>query len=138
MDNYKDTKKNNMAKMFLSIFVFIVIIIMIFLCMYYLTPNTFLIEKYFPNKYILSNTERITMEPNSEIIFDYNIYKNYYLKIKSKKIDKLNVLYYNTLKSQNVKLKSGYLIKSKFYSNLKIINKSKHRTIITIKYYNKV
>ena len=138
MDNQINNKKEvTTAKIIVTIFIFLVIIIIILLCAYYMSPNTFLMLPYNPDEFNISSTEKITMEPNGEVILDYYTYKNFYLKIKSKKINKLNIVYYNTFKSQNVKLKSGYLLKSNFYSNVRLINKSKHKTIVTVKYYTK-
>jgi len=137
-DNIKiDVSNISVIKTFVTIFVFLLIMIIILLCLYYMSPNTYLIEKYDPDTFNISNTEKIVMEPRSEAIFDYYTNKNYYIKIKSKKLKKINIVYYNTFKSQNVKLKSNYLLKSNFYSNLKIINNSEHRTTVTVKYYTK-
>ena len=137
-NNKSDNKKNiDATKFLITMFVFLVVIIIILLCLYYMSPNTYLMEKYNFDEYNISNTEKIKMEPNSEMILDYYTNKNYNIKIKSKKLKKLNIVYYNTFKSQNVKLKTNYLLKSNFFSNLKIINNSKHKTIVTIKYFTK-
>jgi hypothetical protein len=135
--NINTPKNNNTIKLFVTIFMFLVIMIIILLCLYYMSPSTFLIEKYNLDEFNILNTEKITMEPNGEILLDYYTNKNYYLKIKSKKLKKLNIVYYNTFKSQNVRLKSNYLLKSNFYADLKIINNSAHKTIVTIKYFTK-
>lgn len=144
INNINNTKltnnnfSNNVVKIFASIFIIISLLIVLLLIIYYISPNNYNAEIFEENKFNLMNVENITMEPNSEILLDYYTNKNYYLKIKSKKINKLIVTYYNMFKSQNAKLKSKYLFKSDFYSNLKIKNNSNHRTIVTIKYYTKI
>jgi hypothetical protein len=136
-NNNGNIKTITSTKIFVTIFMFLVIMIIILLCLYYISPNTYLIAKYIPEEYTISNTEKTKMEPKSEMILDYYTNKNYYIKIKSKKLKKLGIVYYNKFKSQNVKLKSKNLLKSNFYSNLKIKNNSDHTTIVTIKYLTK-
>lgn len=129
---------NNTSKIFITVFIIISVMIIILLIVYYASPNNYIIEEFKDDNFNIMNTEKITMEPKSEILLDYYTNKNYFIKIKSKKLNKLNMTYSNTFKSQNVKLKSNHLLKSNFYSNLKIKNNSKHKTIVTVKYYTKI
>ena len=135
--NINKTTNNDVSKIFVTIFIIITIIIILLLLIYYILPNNYIIEEFNNETYNIVNVEKITMDPESEILLDYNTNKNYYMKIKSKKLNKLNIIYFNTFKSQNAKLKSNHLLKSNFYSDIKIKNNSKHKTIITLKYYAK-
>lgn len=135
--NIEKTINNNVSKIFITIFIIISIMIILLLFVYYVSPNNYIIEEFDDKTYDIMNVEKITIEPNNEILLDYYTNKNYYIKIKSKKLNKLNITYFNTFKSQNAKLKSNHLLKSNFYSNLKIKNNSKHKTIVTLKYYTK-
>lgn len=128
---------NNISKMFIMFFIIIVMLMIVLMFLYYILPNNYVVEKYNENDFSLINIEKIKMEPKTEITLNYHANKNYYIKVKSKKLNKLNIKYFNSFKSQNVKLKSGHLIKSNFYSDLKIVNNSNHKTIVNIKYFTK-
>ena len=136
--NNKNNKNNNsISKMFIMFFIIIIVIMIVLMFFYYILPNNYITEQYVEDDFNLMNIEKIKMEPKSEILLDYYTNKNYYIKIKSKKLDKLRIKFCNSFKSQNVKLKSGYLVKSNFYSDLKIVNNSNHTTIVNIKYFTK-
>lgn len=114
------------------IFGIIFILIFMLLGLYYLTPNNYIIEKWEKDKFKLENTIEYTISSNSNslIVLD-NINYNKYLKFS----EQTNLIVKNYFKSQSIII-DGELIKSKFNSEIFIINNSGNEKKITIQFYS--
>jgi len=114
------------------IFGIIFILIFMLLGLYYLTPNNYIIERWEKDKFKLENTIEYTISSNSNslIVLD-NINYNKYLKFS----EQTNLIVKNYFKSQSIII-DGELIKSKFNSEIFIINNSCNEKKITIQFYS--
>lgn len=122
------------------IFGIIFILIFILLGFYYLTPNNYIIVKWEEGKFKLENTIEYEIKPNSSLAIDLeNNNLNKYLKyLKYLKFsEQTNLVVKNSFKSQSINIDSdGELIKSKFNSEIFIINNTGDEKKITVWFYS--
>lgn len=114
------------------IFGIIFILIFMLLGLYYLTPNNYIIEGWEKDKFKLENTIEYTISSgsNSLIVLNNTNYDKY-LKFS----EKANLIVKNYFKSQSI-IVDGELIKSKFNSEIFIINNTKDEKKIIIQFYS--
>ena len=114
------------------IFGIIFILIFMLLGLYYLTPNNYIIEGWEKDKFKLENTIEYTISSgsNSLIVLNNTNYDKY-LKFS----EKANLIVKNYFKSQSI-IVDGKLIKSKFNSEIFIINNTKDEKKIIIQFYS--
>jgi hypothetical protein len=86
------------------IFGFIVILIILLLGIYYLSPNNYLILKWEDNKFKLEKTVEYIIKPDSNLLIDSENSEN--LKNDSNKYlkfsESINLIIKNSFKSQNI------------------------------------
>lgn len=114
------------------IFGIIFILIFMLLGLYYLTPNNYIIEGWEKDKFKLENTIEYTISSGSNsLIVLTNTNYDKYLKFS----EKANLIVKNYFKSQSI-IVDGELIKSKFNSEIFIINNTKDEKKIIIQFYS--
>lgn len=134
-ENITDFSKirKTMVNYVVVIFGIIFILIFILLGLYYLTPNNYLITKWEEGRFNLENTIEYEIKPNSSLVIDLeNNNLNKYLKFS----EQTNLIVKNSLKSQSISIGiEGELIKSKFNSEISIINNTCDEKKITVQFY---
>jgi hypothetical protein len=114
------------------IFGLIFILIFILLGLYYLTPNNYQIAKWEEGRFKLENTTEYIVKPDSSSLIDLNnLNSDKYLKFS----EQTNLVAKNSFKSQSIII-DGELIKSKFNSEIFIINNSNIDKKITVQFYS--
>lgn len=121
------------------IFGFIVILIILLLGIYYLSPNNYLILKWEDNKFKLEKTVEYIIKPDSNLLIDSENSEN--LKNDSNKYlkfsESINLIIKNSFKSQNIIYNKDIdLIKSQYNSKIFIVNNSDIEKKITLQYYS--
>lgn len=114
------------------IFGLIFILIFILLGLYYLTPNNYQIIKWEEERFKLENTTEymIKYDSSSLIVLD-NVNTDKYLKFS----EQTNLVIKNSFKSQSIVI-DGELIKSKYNSEIFIINNSNIDKKIIVQFYS--
>lgn len=122
------------------IFIFIVILIFILLSFYYLTPNNYLIIKWTDDKFKfkLENTIEYLIKPDTSLIInsqDNVNLQDMYLRFS----ENVNLIAKNSFKSQSIDVnKDIELIKSKYNSQIFLINDSNTDKKIIIQFYSSI
>jgi hypothetical protein len=121
------------------IFGFIVILIILLLGIYYLSPNNYLILKWEDNKFKLEKTVEYIIKPDSNLLIDSENSEN--LKNDSNKYlkfsESINLIIKNSFKSQNIIYNKDIdLIKSQYNSKIFIVNNLDIEKKITLQYYS--
>ena len=129
-DNNQNIKKS-VVNLVVLIFGFIVILIIILLGIYYLTPNNYEIIYWDENKLILQDQIEYVIKPNSTIdIGKDNLVK--YLKLPSQ----TNLVIKNFFKSQSVLINNEeQLLKSRYNSEILLSNNSDVEKKVMVYFY---
>lgn len=134
---YNNCDLNKIRKVIVNysviIFGLIIIFIFILLGLYYITPNNYLIVKLEDNKFKLEDTNEYKIKSNSNIKIELNNNTNEkYLRFP----EETNIVIKNILKSQNVIINNSDLIKSRYNSDIFIINNSDNEKNMKIQFYS--
>jgi len=136
MENITDFSKirKTMVNYVVIIFGLIFILIFILLGLYYLTPNNYLLIKWKEDKLKLENTIEYIIKPYSSLSVELdNTNSDKYLKFS----EQTNLIVKNSFKSQSIVV-NGELIKSKFNSEIFIINNSHVDKKIIVQFYSMI
>ena len=116
----------------ISVFALIVILIVLLLVTYYVTPNNYDLVKLETDNFILDSQKEYIIEPGLN-----QTIKSSYLDNKFIGFDKeTNLLVQNFLKSQGIVYLPGELIRVKYSSSIVIINSTDKPIKLLIKFYN--
>lgn len=144
---------------FLTIFVIVIIFVVILLLLYYLTPNNYIIELYDKSKNNFIKEYIIDIKPNSSTIVPVSDSNNHMIRflILENKVEELhklenesklkdeskltnkneiNLLVKNMFKSQSIIISPDYIIKTKYESEIIIVNKFDYPIDIKILLFN--
>lgn len=128
-----DKIKKTIINYTIIIFGLIFILIFILLGLYYLSPNNYIILKWEDKKYKLENTIEYIIKSDSNLFIDLQTNNCKYLRFS----EPTNLIIKNSFKSQTIDVdKNNDLIKSKYNSEIFIINNSKVEKKITIQFYS--
>ena len=136
MNNIANTNQI-IVNFFLSIFVFITILIVFLLILYYSTPNNYIITPYDKLEYNFDNEIDFEIQSNSEFKLDYDKYYNKFIKFDTDTDTDTNLTIQNIFKSQNVICDKNKLIQSRYYSDIIISNPTNKNINIKIFIYLK-
>ncbi len=111
--------KKNYPYYFLEIFTKISVITIIFLVIYYLSPNNYILNDQTTNSNISKSLQiRVNPIDNFELTRQFGL-------IKKIKFDKnVTLIIYNLFKSQSVNLQAGVILENKFDSDISVLNNS--------------
>ncbi len=112
-------KKKNYPYYLLEIFTKISVITIIFLVIYYLSPNNYILNDQTTNSNISKSLQiRVNPIDNFELTRQFGL-------IKKIKFDKnVTLIIYNLFKSQSVNLQAGVILENKFDSDISVLNNS--------------
>lgn len=135
--------EKNLTEFFVCIFVFVCLCVVIFLGLYYLTPNNYIIEEFKESEYDLTKTNEQTkisfeIKPYSEL--KLNIDSNHYYKFENINDDSekfICLVVRNWFKSQNVIINNSELIKISDNTECYILNNNQNNLIVQINSYKK-
>jgi len=122
---------------FLSIFVIVTILIVLFLGLYYFTPNNYVITKLDMSKYKSDKKKFFNIGPNSKIKLsysDYSDYSDYYIGFDLE----TNLMIQNSFKSQNIFISPDIPIQIRFGSDVFIINPTENEINLNVTFYSKI
>ncbi len=110
-------KKKNYPYYLLEIFTKISVITIIFLVIYYLSPNNYILNDQTTNSNISKSLQiRVNPIDNFELTRQFGL-------IKKIKFDKnVTLIIYNLFKSQSVNLQAGVILENKFDSDISVLN----------------
>ncbi len=111
--------KKNYPYYLLEIFTKISVITIIFLVIYYLSPNNYILNDQTTNSNISKSLQiRVNPIDNFELTRQFGL-------IKKIKFDKnVTLIIYNLFKSQSVNLQAGVILENKFDSDISVLNNS--------------
>lgn len=138
---------------FLTIFIIVIILTILSLFLYYLTPNNYIIEIFDESKYVLIEEQDIIIKSDSNIEFlksdkdniffkfvqlnNFNTYIENINKYDIKNND-VQLLIKNLIKSQNIMCNQNELVKILYNSQIILINQIDSDIIIKILMYKHV
>ena len=124
--------KNIYAKVYMLIFISIVILIILLLCAYYILPKNYKltkIDKYNKKNYITINEEKYKIKPNDFKKFKNIDYNNYFIQIKNPNPNSnnnfdFNIYFEDYYRAYCVPFHKDMLFELKYGSDFVIYNKT--------------
>lgn len=153
MNNTNQNITRLVVNFFVTIFVIVIIFIVILLLLYYLTPNNYTIELYDKSKHNFIKEYIVNIKQNSSVDIPKSDSNNYMIKLinlenkveelvkpenesKLKNKNEFNLLVKNIFKSQSIIISHDYIIKTKYESEIIIVNTSEYPIDIKILLFN--
>jgi hypothetical protein len=128
-NEYSLINKSEIVKIIIQIFIIITLLLIVMLAIYYITPNNYSILKLTDN-FIIVESKKIIIEPNSEYYLEFSNFKNKYLKF-NKINNRISIHAENYLKSQSILYKDdNQLIKLNNNTNIILHNNNNSKQII--------
>jgi hypothetical protein len=137
-NNIMSTNNSNVTKIvvkyFIGIFFIIITLVFLLLVLYYSTPNNYIIVPNNNDIFKISKQINLKIKSNEKIKINFKDLSDDYIGFDSK----TNLIIKNCIKSQNVSMVTDELLKSRFGSDIYVVNFSDEDIDLNINYYNKI